>query len=592
MAMRFKSRTLAVLGAVAAFLGVTSRGEATQRFGPLQLSGNLQAQQLVRHPDVDQFQFIQQRNTARIRIDWEWVPRGGKFLDRFEIPYVERSQFLLLYRGVYDSVYDLTPEMRTSRTFQGERVDKRFDNLSDLTRGARDALKYENAIREAYVDLKLKDIPLSLRIGKQQVIWGESDGFRMLDRANPLDLSWHFFQELPPPAYGLDDLRIPLWMLKGLYDIGSVGSWSNVFAEAYWGLGDWRPTKYTFLPNPWGVRIGNPLTNPQSGAFYAIWPNITRLMNGTSLSKGDYTRNPIDNGQWGIRFNGVAGDDTPIIPTGMQLQIGYLYQRFQPAGGVTTSAALVRGLPPTDAGNIRTQQLVQNGTLPVEYYTPYIHTIGIAANYFDEWTKVVWRTEQSYDFGIPFYSCGHSPSAIAKQGGCLRETTFAPYLPGLRDQDVWSGLLAFDRPTWIRPLNRKTTFFISGQFFWNYMVQKHKSVIGGLDLPTKTRPPNQDPPVAYRDDIHRWEMLVTLAIIGFYRGGSVVPSMIYLLDPVNSYSQEFVWGVDYFVTPNFAVNLAQRFFINPKRELNFEPWGLGGLNGGRSETGLRFTYQF
>jgi hypothetical protein len=87
-------------------------------------------------------------------------------------------------------------------------------------------------------------------------------------------------------------------------------------------------------------------------------------------------------------------------------------------------------------------------------------------------------------------------------------------------------------------------------------------------------------------------MLMTLAVIGFYKGGSIVPSLVYLLDPVNSYSQEVVWGVDWFVTPNFAVNLAERFLINPKKELNFEPWGLGGLNRGRSETALRFVYQF
>ena len=153
-------------------------------------------------------------------------------------------------------------------------------------------------------------------------------------------------------------------------------------------------------------------------------------------------------------------------------------------------------------------------------------------------------------------------------------------------------MLAFDRPTWIRALNKRTTFFITGQLFHTYMINKTASMIGGLDLPSKTRPVNQDPPVAYRDDIRRWEMLMTLAIIGFYRGGSLSPAMIYLLDPVNSYSQEFIWGVDYFVTPNFAVNLSQRFIINPKKELNFEPWGLGGLNGGRSETGVRFSYQF
>ncbi len=595
MVMRTQ-RMLAWLVVTVLLVGA-GRAEATQKFGPLEISGNLQSQQLIRHPDIDQFYFIQQRNTMRVRVDWEWVKRGGKWLDRYDLSdWVDSSHLFLLYRGVYDSIYDLTPGFTDKRDFQGVKLDKRFEHLDDMSKDARDAQKFESQLREAYVDIKFRG-NFSLRAGKQQIIWGESDGFRMLDRANALDLSWHFFYELPPPAFGLDDLRIPFWMIKGLYDFGSVGSLSNVFAEAYWNPGDWRPSRLYFEPNPWGVRLGDPLTNPRDGAFFAVFPGIKHLNNGTSLRQGNYDRNPIDNSQFGIRFNGVTGPDTPVLPEGLQLQIGYLYQRFAPSGGATTSAALARGIPPTDAGNIQTQKLVSRGILPVEIYTPYIHTIGVAANYFDEFTKVVWRTEQAYDFGIPFYSCAHSASEVNRrldrgERACTRDTTFAPFLPGIRNHDVWSGLLAFDRPTWIRPLNKKTTFFISGQLFWTYMIQKAHSTIGGLDLPTKTKTIGQDPPVAYRDDIHRWEMISTLAIIGFYRGGSVSPAFIYLFDPINSYSQAAIWGVDYFVTPNFAVNLSQRYIINPTKELNFEPWGIGGLNRGRSETGIRFSYQF
>jgi hypothetical protein len=594
MLMGSTRRALGGLTAALVLLGTATVASATQKFGPLELSGNMQSQNIVRHPDPGKFQFIQQRNTARIRVDWEWMQRGGKWLDRFDFSdLIASSHLFLLYRGVYDSVWDYAPGMRTKREFTGERTDRRFNDIDDYDRGARDAFKFENVLREAYVDIKFRGLlsNFSVRAGRQQIIWGESDGFRLLDRANSLDLSWHFQQELPPPALGFDDLRMPFWMIKGLYDFGSVGSWSNVFGEAYWNPGDWSPTKVSFLPAPWGVKIGNPITNPRSGAFQVL--HSQRLMNGTSLFRqGNYDRNPIDNSQFGIRFNGVSGSETPIFPEGMQLQIGYLYQRFTGSGGASTEAAVARGIKPTVAGQIQTQKLISRGTLPVEFYAPYIHTIGMAGNYFDEWTKIVWRMEQAYDFGLPFYSCGHDPSAIAKQGRCVRETTFAPYLPGIRNQDVWSGLIAFDRPTWIRPLNKKTTFFLTGQFFYTYMVQKSKSTIGGLDLPTLSKPLNASPPKSYRDDIHRWEMLTTFAILGFYKGGSLVPSMVYLLDPVNSYSQEVVWGVDYFLTPNFAVNLSQRFIINPTKEINFEPWGLGGLNRGRSETGLRLTYQF
>jgi hypothetical protein len=591
MMTRSTGRALGSFIALVALAGVSGVAHATQKYGPLELSGNLQSTQIVRHPDPGDFQFIQQRNSMKVRVDWAWIQRRGKWLDRFDLSdLIDSSNLFLLYRGVYDSVFDYTPGIKTKREFTGEKTDPRFDDLDDFDKGARDALKFENVLREAYVDIKFKG-NFSLRAGRQQIIWGESDGFRLLDRANALDLTWHFQQELPPPGYGFDDLRIPFWMIKGLYDFGSVGSWSNVFAEAYWNPGDWYPTKLRFLPSPWGVKLGHPLTNPRSGAFNVN--GTERLMHGTKLFRqGNYDRNPIDNSQFGIRFNGVTGDDTPILPAGIQLQAGYLYQRFTASGGASTEAAAARGIPDTPEGRIQSQRLIQNGTLPVEFYTPYIHTIGIAGNFFDEWTKVVWRTEQAYDFGLPFYSCGHNPKDIAQRGRCNRETTFAPFLPGIRNHDVWSGLIAFDRPTWIRPLNKKTTFFLTGQLFYTYMIQKSKSTIGGLDLPTTSKPLNADPPVAYRDDIHRWEMLMTFAMIGFYRGGSVVPSFIYLLDPVNSYSQEVVWGVDYFVTPNFGVNLAQRFIINPTKEINFEPWGLGGLNRGRSETGVRITYQF
>ena len=592
MLMRTKRRALAALAGTVVLATTVGTALATQKFGPLELSGNLQSQQLIRHPDVTKYQFIQQRNTARVRVDWAWIGQDGKFIDRYDFSdWIDSSHLFLLWRGVYDSVYDTLPGMRTHKEFTGEKTDKRFDDIDDFSKGGRDALKFENVLREAYVDIKFKG-NFSLRAGRQQIIWGESDGFRLLDRANSLDLSWHFQQELPPPAFGFDDLRIPFWMIKGLYDFGSVGSWSNVFAEAYWNPGDWYPNKLTFLPAPWGAQIANPLTNPRSGAFVKPF-HVQRLMNGTSFGRqGDYSRTPWENSQFGIRFNGVTGPETPILPSGLQLQIGYLYQRFTASGGASSEAAVVRGIKPTLEGQIRTQELISKGTLPVEYYAPYIHTIGLAGNYAEERTQAVFRMEQAYDFGLPFLSCGHSPKAIEKQGRCVRETTFAPFLAGIRNHDVWSGLFAFDRPTWIRPLNKKTTFFVTGQFFWTYMVQKAKSTIGILDNPTVTRPLNQHPPVAYRDDIHRWEALFSLAVLGFYRGGSLAPAIVYLLDPINDYSQEAVWGVDWFVTPNFAVNLSQRYIINPRRRVNFEPWGLGGLNRGRSETGLRLTYQF
>ena len=40
---------------------------------------------------------------------------------------------------------------------------------SRLDDSARSDIKFENRLREAYVDLKLKDLPLSFRLGRQQM---------------------------------------------------------------------------------------------------------------------------------------------------------------------------------------------------------------------------------------------------------------------------------------------------------------------------------------------------------------------------------------------------------------------------------------
>ena len=87
-------------------------------------------------------------------------------------------------------------------------------------------------------------------------------------------------------------------------------------------------------------------------------------------------------------------------------------------------------------------------------------------------------------------------------------------------------------------------------------------------------------------------MLATLAATSFYMSGTLVPQLTYVLDPVNSFNMEVAWSLDYYVTPDFIVNVAQKYFINTTEAPVYETWGVAGVNRGRSETQLRFTYQF
>ena len=60
-------------------------------------------------------------------------------------------------------------------------------------------------IRELYVDMYIED--MFVRVGKQQVVWGQADGLRVLDAVNPL----HFREFI---IGDFDTRRIPTWMVN------------------------------------------------------------------------------------------------------------------------------------------------------------------------------------------------------------------------------------------------------------------------------------------------------------------------------------------------------------------------------------------
>jgi hypothetical protein len=105
---RGSTRHLLGLPAVGFALLLAGRADATVSYGPLQLSGSLQAQNLFRHPDASHWSITQQRNTARLQLEYKWL-QNGKLIDKYTVPFVQRSDLFLLYRGVYDSIYDFTP---------------------------------------------------------------------------------------------------------------------------------------------------------------------------------------------------------------------------------------------------------------------------------------------------------------------------------------------------------------------------------------------------------------------------------------------------------------------------------------------------
>ncbi len=121
--------------------------QALPRYGPFELSGNLSAQNLIRHRDSDQYAFVQQRNTFKLRFDAQVLDRG-RLLDRFDygLPGIDRMRLFLLYRGVYDSIYDIAPGFDQKDIYGRHLTDLPGalpDRLNDLDG---DAVKFENRL--------------------------------------------------------------------------------------------------------------------------------------------------------------------------------------------------------------------------------------------------------------------------------------------------------------------------------------------------------------------------------------------------------------------------------------------------------------
>ncbi|MGE0827161.1 MAG: DUF1302 family protein, partial [Candidatus Binatia bacterium] len=90
----------------------------------------------------------------------------------------------------------------------------------------------ENGFRDLYLDLDFGEVgpgKLSMRIGNQQIVWGESDLYRSIDVINPLRIDQN-----QGAGEKFDEFRSPIWALKANYYIGNVGSlFSNVFIEPF-----------------------------------------------------------------------------------------------------------------------------------------------------------------------------------------------------------------------------------------------------------------------------------------------------------------------------------------------------------------------
>jgi len=168
----------------------------------------------------------------------------------------------------------------------------------------------ELSIREWYLDSELWGA--FWRVGKQQVVWGQADGLKVLDVVNPQSFREFILDDF-------DDSRIPLWMLNVEIPVGEDDSLQVI----------WIPdTTYNeFAESDTAYEITSPIFVPKLPAG-AMLADIKKKKPSSMLKDSDFgLRYSMFYQGWDLTFNYLYHYHDSAV----------LYQRVEPAGVVVDS---------------------------------------------------------------------------------------------------------------------------------------------------------------------------------------------------------------------------------------------------------------
>ena len=454
----------------------------------------------------------------------------------------------LTFRAEADSIYDWGPaEYRTARAWK---------QLADQTlvlgppvwpvqqaevavgpgrRRLRRLAVHRERLFQAYGDISVGN--LFMRVGRQILAWGETDGFRLLDNINPLDGSFGGF------LIALDERRVPLDMVRGQYFLGDLGPLSEMFVEGY---GSWD-NDVGFSPGtPWG----SAWTLPSLG-----FPGNT---NKPSIEKPART---FQNMRGGGRFVFNAYDAT------FSLVHYHTYEDTPALKAVANPvpAAFATGRPLYGPLNFYPSGPATGYSVLVHQTAPKVQITGATSTFAVPSFYSIVRSELAYFKDEPaFTQCQLDPFCFMpiNRLGSSSVDPKAPNTGGRRTRDAWAMVLGLDKNHWIRVLNPNQTFFISTQVFFKQILSSaHQEVLPPSKKYTEPRPPSQVAPVLRGQLIDpvfitqpKNQLLQTFFIGTSYRSGTINPgfTMFYdwggafLYQPSISYSRDpFRVVVDY-----------------------------------------------
>jgi len=306
-------------------------------------------------------------------------------------------------------------------------------------------------IRELYLDAAIafdSGSELGLRIGRQQVVWGRTDLFRVLDVINPVDFSRHnIFDEL-------EDIRIPMGILNVEYRLGPAGPFEDLNFQGIWKFENFRPNNLGQGGEPYAI-LG-------AGNFFRAmnncWDNGCTVWNfpATGLavefpthSLGIRQANKPDADDYGFRVEGV------MKGVGFSLNVlRYTSQMPSLRGGIDSDNPFTPGA----------ESQFHPYALAFDIDFPRLTLVGASADFYVEALKSAFRVEVAHTSGEEF------PNT-------LEERLFS-------ESDVVRWVIGIDRPTFIPFLNKNRAFLLSLQVFGQHLLDHELQRVNAQGIPT------------------------------------------------------------------------------------------------------------
>jgi hypothetical protein len=412
-------------------------------------------------------------------------------------------------------------------------------------------------IREAFVVAKL---PMAdgrswnFQLGKQQVVWGRTDLFRVLDVINPVDYSRNNIYD------ELQDIRIPMWIFTAEYRMGATETFDDANIQFVWNFDKFRPNNlgqggtpnqilnagdfFRGMKNLWdnGGTVANfAFADPSGG----IATNFGA--NQIGIRKAHMPEWSLANTQFGIKWEGVyQGTGFSLNALTFRSQLPSLRNLY--SKGVPNVNPFMSVGPFVLAPGQTTPTYPYN--IAFDIYFPRVNLIGGSMDMQLEEIKSSLRLETALTKGEEF-------------ANTAKPTLYS-------ESKVWRYVIGLDRPTFIPFLNEGRAFLLSAQLFGQHLLdhEEHRGPWGKYGMPD-----------------HEHNHIATFLMKGWYQNDRVSPQIIMAHD-FEAHSSVAAPSVEWLYSDNLKITVganvkfgdgAQKY--SDARDGNPFPPFSGGQNG-------------